>query len=198
MEALELLQHRRSTPADQLDPPAPEGEDLDTILQAGVSAPDHDGLRPWHFLLIQGAARPRLGEVFAQALRQRDPDADAASLDKQRAKPQRAPLIVAVIACVDPDNARVPAIEQILSAGAALHRMQIAAQALGYGGVWLTGPSAHDGTVAEALGLDFDDRLVGFLYLGTPAPHAATAGPPRPAVSAHATTWSAPVAFDTW
>jgi nitroreductase len=168
MDALELLHKRRSVPADQLAEPAPTAEDLDAILRAGVSAPDHDGLQPWRFLLIRGSARASLGEVFANALLARAPHSTDADLDRQRGKPMRAPLILAVAARIDADNARVPAIEQILSAGAALHQMQLAANALGYGAVWLTGPNAHDGSVAEALGLGFDDRVVGFLYLGTP------------------------------
>lgn len=168
MDALQLLHNRRSVPADQLHEPAPEAGDLDAILRAGVAAADHDGLRPWRFLVIRGSARALLGDVFARALLARAPHSDAAAVERQRGKPLRAPLVLAVAARIDPDNARVPAIEQILSAGAALNQMQLAANALGYGAIWLTGPNAHDGQVAEALGLDFDDRLVGFLYLGTP------------------------------
>ncbi len=180
MDALELLQNRRSVPADQLDEPAPTAGDLDAILRAGVAASDHDGLQPWRFLIIRGAARAALGEVFARALLARAPRSDDVALDKQRAKPARAPLVLAVAARVDPDNARVPAIEQILSAGAALNQMQLAANALGYGAIWLTGPNAHDAQVAEALGLDFDDRLVGFLYLGTPRTQPPTKERPDP------------------
>ncbi len=188
MDALELLQNRRSVPADQLDEPAPTAGDLDAILRAGVAAADHDGLWPWRFLIIRGAARASLGEVFARALLARAPDSDDAAVEKQRTKPMRAPLVLAVAARIDPDNARVPAIEQILSAGAALNQMQLAANALGYGAIWLTGPNAHDGQVAEALGLDFDDRLVGFLYLGT----ARTEPPPkkRPDPERFVTEWS--------
>lgn len=195
MDALELLQNRRSVPADQLDDPAPTGADLDAILRAGVAAADHDGLQPWRFLIIRGEARAALGEVFAQALRARAPDSDEAAVAKQRAKPSRSPLVLAVAARVDPDNERVPAIEQVLSAGAALNQMQLAANALGYGAIWLTGPNAHDGQVAEALGLDFDDRLVGFLYLGTPR----TEQPPRerPAPARFVTEWTGARAYES-
>lgn len=188
MDALQLLQNRRSVPADQLDEPAPEGGDLDAILRAGVAAADHDNLRPWRFLIIRGTARALLGDVFARALLGRAPDSDDAAVERQRAKPLRAPLVLAVAARIDPDNARVPAIEQILSAGAALNQMQLAANALGYGAIWLTGPNAHDGQVTEALGLDFDDRLVGFLYLGTPRTELPFRERPEP--QAFVTEWN--------
>lgn len=195
MDALELLQNRRSVAADELDEPAPTAADLDAILRAGVAAADHDALRPWRFLIIRGAARASLGGLFARALLARAPDSDEAALAKQRAKPSRAPLVLAVAARIDPDNARVPAIEQILSAGAALNQMQLAANALGYGAIWLTGPNAHDGLVTEALGLDFDDRLVGFLYLGTPR-----AEPPpkeRPDPGRFVTEWDGPREYES-
>lgn len=195
MDALELLQHRRSVPADQLDEPAPTGADLDAILRAGVAAADHDALQPWRFLIIRGAARASLGEVFARALLARAPDSDETALEKQRAKPTRAPLVLAVAARIDPDNTRVPPIEQILSAGAALNQMQLAANALGYGAIWLTGPNAHDGQVAEALGLDFEDRLVGFLYLGTP--RARPVRKERPDPYRFVIEWSGPQEYES-
>ena len=195
MDALELLQNRRSVAADQLDEPGPAGADLDAILRAGVAAPDHDALRPWRFVIIRGQARASLGEVFARARLARAPDSDAAALEKQRGKPSRAPLVLAVAASVDPDNVRVPAIEQSLSAGATLNQMQLAANALGYGAIWLTGPNAHDGQVTEALGLDFDDRIVGFLYLGTP--RACPPPKERPDPYRFVTEWNGPREYES-
>lgn len=195
MDALELLHGRASAVADRLVEPAPAGADLDAILRAGVAAPDHGSLRPWRFVLVRGAARERLGEVFAEAARARDPALDEATVARQRAKPLRAPLIIAVAARVDPDNPKIPAIEQILSAGAAAQQMQLAANALGYGSVWLTGPSARDAHVAEALGLDLDDQLVAFLYMGTP--RQAVRPPRRPEVAGFVTEWREPLTLET-
>ena len=195
MELVELLQHRRSIPAERLEEPAPADDDLEAILRAGVAAPDHDALRPWRFLLVRGQARVRLGHVFADAARRRDPDISPAAVERQRAKPLRAPLIIVVAARIDPANARVPAIEQVLSAGAALQQMQLAASALGYGAIWLTGANAHDAHVAEALGLDLDDRVVGFLYVGTTGRRPPA--PVRPDVADHVSEWTEPCVHDT-
>lgn len=195
MDALELLHNRASAVADALDEPAPAGADLDAILRAGLAAPDHGSLRPWRFVLIRGTARERLGEVFAEAARARDPALDEATLARQRAKPLRAPLIVAVAARIDPDNPKIPAIEQILSAGAAAQQMQLAANALGYGSVWLTGASARDAHVAEALGLELDDRIVAFLYMGTPPDAVHPRRRPEPA--GFVTEWRQPLTLET-
>jgi len=196
MEAMELLHGRVSAVADELGEPAPAGRDLDAILRAGVAAPDHGGLRPWRFVLVRGTARERLGDLFADAARARDPRLDDAAVEKQRSKPLRAPLLIAVAARVDPENPKIPAIEQVLSAGAAAQQMQLAATAQGYGSVWLTGANAHDARVAEALGLDFDDRIVAFLYMGTRLA-AAAAPPARPDPAEFVTEWREPLSLET-
>lgn len=57
MDALELLINRRS--ASRLAEPAPTGEQLQNILRAGMRAPDHKSMQPWHFFVIEGEGRER-------------------------------------------------------------------------------------------------------------------------------------------
>jgi nitroreductase len=167
MEALEAVMTRASVAPAFLTEPAPEGAALERILAAGASAPDHGRLRPWRFILIRGGARARLGEVFAEALRRRQADAPEAALEQERARPLRAPLLIAVVAKVDPEHPKIPEVEQILSTGAAVQNLLLAAHAQGFGGKWLTGANAYDDHVKKALGLAPDDRLVGFVHLGS-------------------------------
>jgi len=190
MDTLVALTSRQSVPPAFLAGPAPDGAALERILTAGASAPDHGKLRPWRFILIRGAARERLGEVFVEALRRREPDPPESALDQERSRPLRAPLLIAVAATVDPDHPKIPAIEQILSAGAAVQNMLLAAHAEGFGAKWVTGANAYDDHVKAALGLAAADRLVGFVYLGTvdgeppKVPHADA--------QAHTVEWRAP------
>jgi len=167
MEALEAVMTRSSVAPAFLAAPAPEGATLERILAAAASAPDHGRLRPWRFIVIRGAARARLGEVFAEALRRRQPDAPAAALEQERASPLRAPLLIAVVAKLDPQHAKIPEIEQILSTGAAVQNLLVAAHAEGFGAKWLTGANAYDEHVKAALGLGQNDRLAGFVHLGS-------------------------------
>ena len=167
MEALQAVITRQSVAPAFLGEPAPAGLALERILAAGASAPDHGRLRPWRFIVIRGEARSRLGEVFADALRRRQPDAPEAALEHERARPLRAPLLIAVAAKLDPQHPKIPEIEQILSTGAAVQNLLLAAHAQGFGAKWLTGANAYDEHVKAALGLSGDDRLVGFVHLGT-------------------------------
>lgn len=168
MDAMSLLLGRRSADAKKLDAPAPSPAELDQILQAGLSAPDHGALRPCRFFVISGEARARLGDLFVEATGEREPELSGKKLEEQRGKPLRAPLIIAVGARVHCDHPKVPVVEQRETAMAAAQNMLLATEALGYGGVLLTGPNSYDDRIKAAFGLEEKDALVGFLYIGTP------------------------------
>lgn len=165
MDALELLLNRVSV--TRLVDPAPTATQLDVLLRAALRAPDHGQLRPWRFLTVQGEARTRLGELFAEALRLREPDATEEALRKPRKMPLRAPMVLIVIARVLP-HPKIPASEQVLAVACAAHGILLAAHAQGLGAVWRTGEYAYDRHVAEQLGLAEDEQVLGFIYLGTP------------------------------
>ncbi len=46
--------------------PAPVGEQLENILRAGMRAPDHGTLQPWHFFIIEGEGRGRFSQLLEQ------------------------------------------------------------------------------------------------------------------------------------
>jgi len=166
MNLLSQIINRSSVPAKNLHQPAPTEAELEQILQAAMSAPDHGNLQPYRFLTIRGDARKKLGEIFASAVKSRDPNVSAEYQKKQRDKPLRSPLIIVAIAQIQ-DNPKIPEIEQMLCAGAATQNILLACHSLGYGAIWLTGDNAYDWSVCEPLGLDFNEKIIGFIYIGT-------------------------------
>lgn len=167
-DPLAALNQRLSTPARQLGEPGPTAEQLDRLLSAAIRVPDHSKLTPWRMLLIRGDARMRLGDRLAQIHARVEPDASPAKLAKDRERYASAPLIVAVIARIDAEHPKVPAQEQILSAGCVAYNLLIGAQALGLSGQWLTGWAAYDAEVAALFGLAGNERIVAFVHIGTP------------------------------
>jgi nitroreductase len=165
MDAIEMLLTRASN--GKLGEPAPDDESLRLALEAALRAPDHGVLRPWRIRLIRGPARERLGQVLREALLRRKPDASVDELDKEQRKPLRAPLIIVVSAHVR-EHPKAPAVEQLLSAGAAAQNILLALHARGYAGMWRTGAPAYDPEVKRALGLLPEDAIVAFVYAGTP------------------------------
>jgi nitroreductase len=164
MQAIDALLQRRSAKA--LTAPAPDEGALELIFASAAAAPDHGRLRPWRFIVIQGEALGRFGDLLAGHLRRLHPSSSEETLQRERQKAFRAPMIVAVAAICTPGG-KIPVIEQILAAGAAAQNMMLAAFALGFNSMWKTGGPAYDEHVKGALGLEAQDSIVGFMYLGT-------------------------------
>jgi len=185
MDALELMLTRES--AMKLEAPGPSPEELDRIIASAVRAPDHGRLRPWHFVVINEDRRADFGALMAESLRRRVPTVSDAELQRERDKAFRSPVIVAVAAKLQRGH-KIPEIEQIASASAAAQTIMLAAPALGYAVMWKTGAPAYDPGVKAALGLQADDEIIGFMYIGT-----RTGGPsplPRPDPKDFVTTWA--------
>ena len=164
------LLNRQSVPPRLVDGPAPSQADIDDMLAAAVCAPDHGAIRPWRFHVIQGDALQRLGDLFVEALKLREPDASRETIEKEQSRPLRAPLIIAACAKIDLSRIdKIPAIEQVVAVGSACQNILLAAHDKGYGAMVLTGANARDPHVKAAFGLEDTDEIVGFIYIGTPS-----------------------------
>ena len=187
MDAIDLLLTRRSVKAVNLTAPGPSPAQMQTIFRAGMRVPDHGKLAPWKFRLIEGAARERLGELFATIYQRNNPDARESQLQYNRELALRAPVVVAVLSTPHIPH-KIPVWEQELSAGAACQNMLIAATAMGYGAQWITEWPAYDPDVLKALGGGETDRIAGFLYFGTAT--ETPADRPRPDYDDIVIPWS--------
>ena len=164
---LEFLLSRRSVKAAQMAPPGPSAAELGRILTAAARVPDHKKLTPWRFIIFEGAARGRFGEILAEACqREQDMAPSAIRLQTERERFERAPVVVALISS-PVDKPGVPLFEQILSCGAVGQNLCLAANALGYGTNWLTEWVATSPAIARALDLQPQERIAGFIYIGT-------------------------------
>ncbi|MBT2748989.1 MULTISPECIES: nitroreductase [unclassified Lysobacter] len=186
-DLLTALDSRRSIPAKQLSAPGPDESTLNRMLTSAVRVPDHGKRVAFRFLTIQGDARHTLGERLAARGIEKFPDAGAAAVEKDRGRFSHAPLIVAVIAQLGPDE-KIPEFERTLTAGCVCFALLQAAQAFGFGAVWLTGWPAYDEQVASWLGLKADEHVAGFIHIGTAKIDAPERE--RPDVAALLSDWS--------
>ena len=167
MNPLDFLNSRRSLPARQLGEPGPSPDQLERLLTAAIRVPDHGKLVPFRLLLIRGEDRVRLGERLAEIHRRKEPDAAESALTKDRERCTFAPVIVAVIARINAQHAKIPAQEQLLSAGCVAHNLLLGAQALGFGAQWLTGWAAYDADAAALFGLSAQEHAIAFVHIGS-------------------------------
>ncbi|MGC9456052.1 MAG: nitroreductase family protein [Halothiobacillaceae bacterium] len=177
---LKLMANRRSVPAKALVDPAPDEATLHQLVCAAASAPDHGGLVPWRCLQIRGQARDALGALFVDALRRRQPEAPEALIAREREKPLRAPLLVGLVCSPVPDHPKIPVWEQQATAATVGGYLLLAAEAAGFGGVWLSGERCSDPYVCRGLGLAEHEQLLGFLNLGTPSARPSPRRRPAP------------------
>ena len=164
MNTIEALHTRHSAP--RLCEPGPDREVLENICKSAFSAADHGQLKPWRFLIIKDEARYRLGDLFVQATLKIETDVSQEKQKNIRKKALRAPVIIVTIAkhSIHP---KIPEVEQSFSAAAATQNMLLAAFAQGVGGMWRTGAMAYNNLVNEGLELTDNEKIIGFLYLGT-------------------------------
>ncbi len=165
MDIFEAIHTRQSVGKVKPDP-VPR-ELIEKALSAAVQAPNHYKVRPWRFVVLTGAAREKLGAVMADSLKGKHPDFPPAAFEKERGKPLRSPVLVAV--GVDkPSEAKVVEVENICATAAAVENLLLAAHAEGLGAKWRTGDPAMDPRVKQFLGFEPDQHLIGFIYIGYP------------------------------
>jgi nitroreductase len=166
-DTIEFLKTRRSVKPREMSGPGPSPAELETILTVGARVPDHGKLAPWRFIVFEGDARARAGEVIANVFASKNPQAPAGDVELEKRRLMDAPMVIAVVSFTKA-HPKVPEWEQRLSAGASAMNIVSAATALGYGANWLTGWFAYDRDVLDRLGLKADEKIAGFIHIGTP------------------------------
>ncbi len=165
-DPLEFLTRRRSSRPLDLAEPGPDDDQLGRILTAAARVPDHGKLVPWRFVVLAGEGRKRMAETLAARLKAATPPVAEDQIEKERSRFASSPVIVAVVSRAGP-HPKIPEWEQVLSAGAACMNLLHAANALGFGAAWLTGPFAEHRGALEALGLKPHEKIAGFVHIGT-------------------------------
>ena len=149
---------------------APRPEDLEAILTVAASVPDHGALRPWRFVVVEGAGRDRWADAFQAGLEAgAGPAPSPGAVAKVRGKAHAAPCAVVLVASPDA-GANVAVWEQVASASCTGYAVVLAATGLGYGAVWKSAAVLDAAPVRELFGLATHEHLLGWVNLGTPAP----------------------------
>jgi nitroreductase len=165
---LDLLLSRRSGSAKTMTGPGPSPAQVDVLLRAASRVPDHGKLSPWRFIVFEGEARERMGDVLAECLRASEPQTTPERIAQERGRFLRAPVVIGVVSRVR-EQIPIPEWEQILSAGAVCQTLLIASHAMGYVANWITEWGAYHPLVKDRLGLKSGERIAGFVYIGTSA-----------------------------
>ncbi len=164
-DMIEMLEGRRSAPPAALSGPGPGEAEIETLLKIASRVPDHGKLAPWRFIVFEGEARERAGEIIARAYLRANPGADARRAEAEKLRLAYAPLVVGVVSRAAP-HVKIPEWEQVLSAGAVCMNLVVAANALGFAAAWLTEWYAYNPEVLAQLGVGAHEKMAGFVHIG--------------------------------
>ena len=162
-----LIHTRQTILPKRLAEPGPDAAQLQAILGAAASAPDHHELLPWRFVLVPAGARDRLAEVFATALLERDASATPQQVAQAREKAYRSPLLLLAGVRLRDDDAEIAPHERIVSAGCAVQNMLRMAHAQGFGGALTSGKALQSAPLRALFGLKPDEQALCFVNIGT-------------------------------
>jgi nitroreductase len=151
----------------RLTTPAPNSEQLINIFECAMTAPDHKLLKPWKYLVIEGDARDKLGQLMVQATELAGNELNDEQRAKLAMKPLRAPMILVAI-CDYKAHDKVPQLEQFASLAAGVQNMLLAIESLGFGAYWRTGKITFNRHLHDLMNLEKHQQILGFIYLGTP------------------------------
>jgi nitroreductase len=161
-----LIASRQNVLPKRLVAPGPDAQQLQRLLQAAAAAPDHGELRPWRFVIVPQAKRHLLATAFEAALLDRDAQATAEQREAARDKAHRAPLLMLAVARLGPAQPDMPALERMVSLGAALQNLLLLAHAMGFGAGLTSGQAMLSPRLRELFRLAPGEEAVCFVSVG--------------------------------
>jgi nitroreductase len=167
MRASEAIRGRRSIKRFT-DRPVSRDE-IETILDAAVLAPNHKLTNPWRFYVLGPEARAAYGLALGNRKAKKLTDADAAQKMRETvaAEHRALPAMIAV-AVVNSDNDEQRE-EDYAATMMAVQNLALAAMELGLGTSMKTGAIMNDPAARVAAGVAENERIVAVVNVGVPA-----------------------------
>ena len=162
-----IISARRTTKAATMNGKRIPDQQVWDLLALADWAPTHGRTEPWRFFVYTGDALKKFGWDHAELYLSHTPE-DKLNPDTPQklmaATEMPSHLVVAVMQ--RGDNPKIPAIEEIASASAAVQNVLLGAQALGISTIWNKGGMTNKKAMKELLGLAEEDMVMGLIYMG--------------------------------
>ncbi|MCK9552909.1 nitroreductase [Aquamicrobium sp.] len=163
---MDFLLTRTSVPVQDLKAPGPDDAQIAKIIAAASRVPDHGKLAPWRFIIYRGEAREEAGRRLVALAEELEGPLPEGRRMKEQTRFSRAPVVIGVVS-TPKHHPSIPDWEKFLSGGMAAMNLMIAANALGFGTNLITNWYSDSPEGRAVLGLAPDERVVGFVHIGT-------------------------------
>lgn len=142
-------------------------EQIHDLLHLAHWAPTHGRTEPWHFLVYSGDALKEFGKKHAETYWNNTPEDKRQEATREKLEhnvDKASHLVVAVMK--RGTNPKIPMIEEVAAASAAVQNILLGATALGIATLWSTGGMAHTEAFKNMLELAADDVVLGLIFMG--------------------------------
>jgi nitroreductase len=147
----------------------PSREEVETILDAAVLAPNHRLTQPWRFYVLGPESRYAYGLALGNRKAKKIEDPAQADAVRQRvAEEHRSLPLMVVVSIVEDTNPEIRD-EDVAATMMAVQNMGLAAVELGLGTHLKTGAIMNDPAARAAVGVPEGERVVAVLNVGEPA-----------------------------
>jgi nitroreductase len=163
----EVIKKRRTIKPSKMNGKIISEVEIKQLLELADWAPTHKHTEPWRFIVYSGDKARKFVSDHAELYRKSTPE--------EKFKNEKYEKILAngnnlshLIVCVMKRDAekRVPEIEEVSAAAAAIQNILLGATSLGIASFWSTGGMTHTDAMKDFLGLNVDDNVMGLIYLG--------------------------------
>ena len=172
----ELVKNRRSVFPQQFVPSkAVAHEIIQQIMTNATWAPNHGNTEPWLFTVFSGNGLQKFAELQSDLYKN---EAGENFVEEKYIKLQQQPLLASHIIAIGikrTTTKRIPEIEDIEAVACAVQNIYLSVTAYGLGGYCTTGGITYMENAKYLFGLEAEDKLLGFFYIGhiaVPSPAA--------------------------
>lgn len=182
-----LIHSRQHVSPKRLIAPGPNLSQRLEILNSAAAAPNHGKITPWHFYEVSPESRNLLGNLFANALIERDPTATATQVEEAKQKAFRGPLLLLATVNFENEKDNIPEQEKIISAGCAIQNVLLMANALGFGSGLSSGKALYSQKMRELFLFKDKEQPLCFITIGNISTHKPNTI--RPDISSYTSTF---------
>lgn len=163
-----LIRNRRSVFVKQFEEGKHIPDEIITqILENATWAPNHGHTEPWKFVVFTGEGLKTLAKFQSELYKETTaPDKfKEATYQTLQANPLKASHVIALCMKRDP-NKKHPEVEEVAAVACAVQNIYLSVTAYRLGGYWTTGGITYREKAKSYFGLEEDDKLLGFFYIG--------------------------------
>lgn len=162
-----IVEGRRTQKVNQMNGENIPAPIIEKLLQLADWAPTHGKTEPWRFIVYGGASLEQFCYDHARMYWEHTPVEKRQDIKFSNLKdyPEKASHLVIVVMKRTPDT-KIPLEEEYAATAAAVQNLLLGAAALDIAAIWSTGGMAHRSEMKTYLGLEAEDKVVAFVYLG--------------------------------